>query len=194
MLVTHSLNKLSQLVLVSGLLLTSGLVAAKHVQTTVVKLEKDASDMKVMVDEGQGAHVIQFDSSELGGAELDDKISQLPAEAQEKVRKLLTQIESGEGKNVFVLKDKVIEAYTDGDDITHKMVFISQGDELNIDIPPPPAAPNAPKHPEHVKVMKFALDIEGEGGHEFAVIKSLLQNATLTPEQIDEIQTLLNSK
>lgn len=194
MLLTHSLNKFSQLLLVSGLMLASGVVAAQNTQTTMIKLEQDLSDLKVMVNEGQGNHVIHFDKSELGSAQLDEKISQLPAESQEKVRKLLTQIESGEGKNVFVLKDKVIEAYTDGDDITHKMVFISQGYELNIDIPPPPAAPNAPKHPEHVKVMKFALDIEGEGGHEFAVIKSLLQNATLTPEQIDEIQTLLNSK
>lgn len=189
MLVTHSLNKLSQLVLASGLLLASGLVAAQNVQTTVVKLEKDASDMKVMVDEGQGAHVIQFDSSELGSAELDDKISQLPAEAQEKVRKLLTQIESGEGKNVFVLKDKTIETYMDGDGSDHKVMFISHAEDINVEIPP------APAHPEHVKVMKFALEMDGgEKNHEFMMIKSLLKSATLTPEQIDEIQTLLNKK
>lgn len=100
------LNKFSQLLLSAGLMVASGLVMAEQAKTTVIKLEKDLSDVKVLVDEGQGSQFIQFDTSELGSAELDEKINQLPADTQEKVRKLLAKMESGEGKNVFIMDDK----------------------------------------------------------------------------------------
>lgn len=188
------LNKFSQLLLSAGLMVASGLVMAEQAKTTVIKLEKELSDVKVLVDEGQGSQFIQFDTSELGSAELDEKINQLPADTQEKVRKLLAKMESGEGKNVFIMDDKTIETFSDGDDTSHKMVFISNGDELNFDIPSPPDAPDIPAEPHKVKMMKFAFEMAGEEGHEFMLIKTLLQKAKLNPEQIDEIQTLLNSK
>ncbi|MDP5214786.1 hypothetical protein ORJ66_17175 [Pseudoalteromonas tunicata] len=186
------LNKFSQLLLSAGLMVASGLVMAEQAKTTVIKLEKELSDVKVLVDEGQGSQFIHFDKSELGSAELDEKINQLPADTQEKVRKLLAKMAAGDGKNVFILDDKTIETFSD--DTSHKMVFISNGDELNFDIPSPPPAPNAPAQSHNVKVMKFAFEMDGEEGHEFMLIKTLLQKAKLNPEQIDEIQTLLNSK
>ena len=175
MLIKFSLNKICALLVVASFILVSNLVMAEQEQTTIIKLEQNQSEIKLMVDQGKASHVLQFNKSELGSAALNEKISQLPPEVQGEVHQVLHQLKSGESGQVKVIEEKIM----------HRI----------INAPVAPDAPPAPPAlPHDVQVMKFVFETDGKDGHEFLLIKSMLEKATLSAEQIDEIQNLLDSK
>lgn len=178
MLIKFSLNKMCVLLVAASFTLVSNLVMAEQEHTTIIKLEQNLSEIKLMVDQGKASHVLQFNKSELGSAALNEKISQLPQEVQSEVHQALHQLKSGKPGQVKVIEEKIMHRIVDA--------------PVAPDAPPAPNAPAALPH--DVQVMKFVFETKGEAGHEFLLIKSLLEKATLNSEQKQQIQSLLNSK
>lgn len=169
----------------------------------VIKVKQIDGDVKVMVNEGHNndVRVIKLDKADLGSEELAEKLAEklaeLPDETRQKVEEVLQQIDV-EVDGVSIFSDKVLQTF-DKDGAVNKMVFVQHDSEdFTLHLPPepplPPGAPNPVKPTKAPKVFKFSFGADGEGDHEFKLISSLLKETKLTPEQIDELQTLLNEK
>lgn len=191
---TIKFKKLTKALFAAGLVFAANGYAADTEQDHIIKVKTLLDDVKVMVSEGTDVHVIKLDKADLDSAELVEKLDQLPESARGKVEALLAQINEHDTDNMVVLADKVIESVGEGG-LAKKVMFISGNNELELELPPePPLPPGAVKPVKPVKVFKIALDGDDAGSHEYKLLAALLKKAQLSPEQIDELQTLLNEK
>jgi len=183
----------------AGIVVAASSYAADKEAHHVIKVKQINDDVKVMVSEGHNSdvRVIKLDKEDLASDVLVEKLADLPDETREKVEEVLSQISAKGDDGVFLFSDKVVQTVSE-DGKSKQMVFIHGGEGFKLHLPPEPPMPVDPAQPvkpiKTAKVFKFSIGTDGEGDHEFKLISSLLKEAQLTPEQIDELQTLLNEK
>ncbi|MFY8301018.1 hypothetical protein AAEU28_19800 [Pseudoalteromonas sp. SS15] len=196
---TIKYKKVAQALAAAGLVFAASSYATDTETHHVIKVKQINGDVKVMVSEGHNSNVrvIKLDKAELGSDVLAEKLADLTVETRQKVEEVLEQIDLNDNK-VTIFADKVVQKLgKDGE--VNKVVFVQHNSEdFTLHLPPepplPPGAPKPVKPTKAPKVFKFSFDADGEGDHGFKLITSLLKETKLTPEQIDELQTLLNEK
>lgn len=196
---TIKYKKAAKALAAAGLVFAASSYATDQEALHVIKVKQINDDVKVTVSEGHNTdvRVIKLDKADLGSEVLVEKLGDLPIEARQRVEEVLEQIDLNDNKVTF-FADKVIQKLgKDGE--VNEMVFVQHDSEdFALHLPPePPLPPGAPKPVKPAKapvVFKFSFGEDGEGDHEFKLITSLLKETKLTPEQIDELQTLLNEK
>jgi len=190
--------QLNKLVL-AGVLFTFTILC--EAQETVIIENQKETEFDIRVKEDGKSHYIKFDSDDLDSDEFESKLDELPKELQNKIRNIISNMHLGvDGMKIInfendsnadssiymfkILKDNsknMVIAGNDSGDIVelHQEVEIFHSNDEN--------------HEERVKVLKF--DLEGEHvSSEFNLIKSLLTEVKLSPEQITQIQDVLNTK
>lgn len=185
MLLSKTMKQISMVAITLGTLFTASSYASDEVHT--LKIHKMNDDVKVMVSEGDNVQVIKIDKSELSDTDLDEKLSSLPEETRSKIKDLLADAKIMHHSGKFVYFD-------DGEDGKKIEKVIMLGDVNELDMPVAPVPPVPPHPAKPVKVMKFAFNTHGDNDHLFGALTAMLKEAKLTPEQIDELQTLLNQK
>jgi hypothetical protein len=196
---TIKYKKVVKALAAAGFVFAASSYATEKETHHMIKVKQIHDDVKVMVSEGHNSdvRVIKLDKAELGGDVLAEKLADLPDETRAKVEEVLSQINTKGENGVFLFSDKVVQTFA-GDGEGKKMVFVHGGEDFALHLPPepplPPGAPKPVKPAKAPKVFKFSFGADGEGDHEFKLITSLLKETKLTPEQIDELQTLLNEK
>jgi hypothetical protein len=147
---------------------------------TAVKVIK-LHDAKTHLSSSDGDNVITLNfEGELDDAKIDELISQLPAEKQEKMRDILANLKietatDGNGKVKVISLGDTNAHFVNvlGDELEHNIEVLSDGGEA---------------------VKAFSFSFGGDKGMEIELIKSLIKKANLTPEQIVELQDLLATK
>jgi len=190
--------QLNKLVL-AGVLFTFTMLC--EAQETVIIENQKETEFDIRVKEDGKSHYIKFDSDDLDSDEFESKLDELPKELQNKIRNIISNMHLGvDGMKIInfendsnadssiymfkILKDNsknMVIAGNDSGDIVelHQEVEIFHSNDEN--------------HEERVKVIKF--DLGGEHvSSEFNLIKSLLTEVKLSPEQITQIQDVLNTK
>jgi len=190
--------QLNKLVL-AGVLFTFTILC--EAQETVIIENQKETEFDIRVKEDGKSHYIKFDSDDLDSDEFESKLDELPKELQNKIRNIISNMHLGvDGMKIInfendsnadssiymfkILKDNsknMVIAGNDSGDIVelHQEVEIFHSNDEN--------------HEERVKVIKF--DLGGEHvSSEFNLIKSLLTEVKLSPEQITQIQDVLNTK
>lgn len=196
---TIKYKKVAKALAAAGIVFAASSYATEKETHHMIKVKQIHDDVKVMVSEGHNSdvRVIKLDKAELGSDVLAEKLADLPDETRAKVEEVLSQISTKGEEGVFLFSDKVVQTFA-GDGEGKKMVFVHGGEDFALHLPPepplPPGAPKPVKPTKAPKVFKFSFGADGEGDHEFKLITSLLKETKLTPEQIDELQTLLNEK
>lgn len=163
-------------ILFTGVALAENNVEVKK-QVKVIKLHEGSTH----ISSADGENVITFDfEGELDEAKINEILADVPVEKQEKLREILStlKIESSTDENgkfkVFSLGDsnasfvKVLNA-----DMDHQVELMSDGGK---------------------EVRAFSFSFDGKKGMDVELIKQLISQATLTPEQIVELQDLLATK
>ncbi len=196
---TIKYKKVAKALAAAGIVFAASSYATDKEALHVIKVKQINDDVKVMVSEGHNSdvRVIKLDKADLGSEVLIEKLADLPNETRQKVEEVLQQIDV-EVDGVSIFSDKVLQTF-DKDGAVNKMVFVqNDSEDFTLLLPPepplPPGAPQPVKPAKAPKVFKFSFGADGEGDHEFKLISSLLKETKLTPEQIDELQTLLNEK
>ncbi|TLX47726.1 hypothetical protein C1E24_06965 [Pseudoalteromonas phenolica] len=196
---TIKYKKVAKALAAAGIVFAASSYATDKEALHVIKVKQINDDVKVMVSEGHNSdvRVIKLDKADLNSEVLVEKLADLPDEARQKIEEVLEQIDLNDNK-VTVFADKVVQKLgKDGE--VNKVVFVQHDSEdFTLHLPPepplPPGAPKPVKPAKAPKIFKFSFGTDGEGDHEFKLITSLLKETKLTPEQIDELQTLLNEK
>ena len=196
---TIKYKKVAKALAAIGIVFAASSYATDKEALHVIKIKQVNDDVKVMVSEGHNSdvRVIKLDKADLGSEVLVEKLADLPDETRQKVEEVLQQIDV-EVDGVSIFSDKVLQTFDKGGAV-NKMVFVQHDSEdFTLHLPPepplPPGAPKPVKPTKAPKVFKFSFGTDGEGDHEFKLISSLLKETKLTPEQIDELQILLNEK
>lgn len=135
-------------------------------QTTEIELNKNDNKTKLVLVTNGDAKTFQWSSADLADpAELEKALAEVPEAQRANIKQLLTQMHSGDG----------VQFTTDGMTVHH-------------------LGPKA----DGVKVLSnkkvFIHKMDAGDGSEFSLLKSLLTDAKLNKEQLQELQKLLDSK
>jgi len=138
-------------------------------QTTDIQLKKTNNITKLVLVTNGNAQTFDWSAADLADpAAMEKALAEVPAAERENIKKLLSQMKEGNG----------LQLVTEGD---HKVMVHHLG-------------PDA----DGVKVLTnkkvIMHKIGGGDGSEFSLLKSLLTNAKLSKEQLQELQKLLDSK
>jgi len=187
--------QLNKFTLAGVILAFSALSQAK--ETVIIEYQKEA-EFDIQIKKDGKSHVIKFDSDDLESDEFYSKLDKLPKEMQSKIKNIISNMHldtddmqivnfdhDGSSTHMFkVMKDnskKMVIVNGDSDELVelHKEIRINYSDDEH--------------HDGLVKVIK--LDFGGtDENSEFNLIRSLLTDVELTPEQITQIQDVLNTK
>lgn len=138
-------------------------------QTTTIELKKTNDSTKLVLVTNGDAQTFNWSAADLADpATLDKALAAVPAAEREQIRKLLAQIKDGNGLQLVTEGDQTVMVNHFGPD------------------------------PDGVKVLTnkkvIMHQFEGGDGSEFSLLKSLLTNAKLSKEQLQELQKLLDTK
>lgn len=129
------------------------------------EVNTEKTQTKVLVLNDADGKSFKWDSSQ-SPAELDQALAELPAEKREKIRSIITQMSTtGPGEPHVLVKT----------------LSAGEGDDLDVDV--------------KVITDKVVMHkmIAGEG-HEFVLVKKLLEKGKFSKAQLQELQKLVDSK
>lgn len=142
--------------------------AAKS-QTTNIQLKKTNNLTKLVLVTNGSAQTFDWTAADLADpAAMDKALAEVPEAERENIKKLLLQMKEGNG----------LQLVTEGD---HKVMVHHLGPDAD-----------GSKVLTNKKVIMHKID--GGEGAEFSLLKSLLADAKLSKEQLQELQKLLDSK
>jgi activator of 2-hydroxyglutaryl-CoA dehydratase len=138
-------------------------------QTTDIQLKKTNKFTKLVLVTNGNAQTFDWFAADLADpASMEKALAEVPEAERENIKKLLSQMKEGNG----------LQLVTEGD---HKVMVHHLGSDA-----------------DGVKVLTnkkvIMHKIGGGDGSEFSLLKSLLTNAKLSKEQLQELQKLLDSK
>ncbi|OBP13360.1 hypothetical protein A5320_18790 [Rheinheimera sp. SA_1] len=138
-------------------------------QTTDIQLKKTNKFTKLVLVTNGNAQTFDWSAADLADpASMEKALAEVPEAERENIKKLLSQMKEGNG----------LQLVTEGD---HKVMVHHLGSDA-----------------DGVKVLTnkkvIMHKIGGGDGSEFSLLKSLLTNAKLSKEQLQELQKLLDSK
>ncbi len=189
----------------TGLFAVSAL-AADETRVMKIEVKKETGNPVVIdIDNNGNTQVFEFTDEELKDADLiENRLAGVDEKTREAVMNALSGISMGDGNMVWVNDDE------DGDD-KKKFVIIKQMDsgdgefqhDVMIDFDGASDVGGVHKVIKHKIDKHFKIKVGGEGhgmklhhdtGHAAKVIQKLLENAELTPEQLEKIQQALDAK
>lgn len=138
-------------------------------QTKEIALKKTNDNTKLVLVNNGDAQTFTWSAAELADpATLEKALAEVPAAEREQIKTLLAQMKDGNG-----------------------LQLVSEGDQTVLVNHFGPA-PDGVKVLTNKKVIMHKFD--GADGSEFSLLKSLLTNAKLSKEQLQELQKLLDTK
>ncbi|RVU40083.1 hypothetical protein EOE67_07470 [Rheinheimera riviphila] len=142
---------------------------ATETQTTDIQLKKTNNITKLVLVTNGNAQTFDWSAADLADpAAMEKALADVPEAERENIKKLLSQMKEGNG----------LQLVTEGD---HKVMVHHLGPDAD-----------GVKVLTNKKVMMHKIG--GGDGSEFSLLKSLLTNAKLSKEQLQELQKLLDSK
>jgi len=141
--------------------------AAPKSQTTEIQLKKTNNLAKLVLITNGNTQTFDWSAADVADpAAMDKALAEVPEAERENIKKLLSQMKEGNG----------LQLVTEGD---HKVTVHQLGAD-------------GVKVLTNKKVLMHKIDA-GDGS-EFSLLKSLLKDAKLNKEQLQELQKLLDSK